>query len=853
MLEGETTANAGLGLDDGPAPRKIGRHLVIERVGAGAMGVVYAAFDPELSRKLAIKVLRTEEGLGSETGQAQQRLIREAQALARLSHPNVVQIYDVGTHDGHVYVAMEFVEGQTLRQWLRQQRRPTWPEILATLIPAGHGLAAAHRAGLVHRDVKPDNILIDEDGLARVVDFGLARASSGEASPDLEAEDGQRQQHRPSDVASSPRMGTIDTLEESVTQTGALLGTPAYMAPEQWAGGPLDARSDQFAFCVVTWEALHDQRPFKASTLPLLGVKIVKGQLESPPAGTRVPPWLRAELERGMAPEPDRRHASMATLLDALTRDPARRRKRMVGALGGAAVIGVSVWFGARVGEPATENPCESATRALDSTWSDREREVVSSALTDPARGWTTTVAQRATSDLDDWAEAWTAQRRAACEATLVRGEQSSELMDLRIACLERSRLALDAVVGVLAEPDAGVAERALQTVSGLPELAPCADATSLRRREIDPTDPELSRRVEGARAALARVWALRDAGRYETAGEQLQAVRSTTADIDWPPLAAEVALAAGNLALRAGDLPAAEAELRAAYLTAVRVRHDAVAFRAAVSLVAALVDAGGRTEEARRQWARAEAELGRRGSDLEAAARLHNARFRLEGGLGNFDAAREHIEKAIALREEAGDSDGVEMASALANLSIVRNAQEEPDEALANLLRAIEIRERVQGADHPDLGRDLHNLGSLYASNDRYDEAVPPLQRGLEIKLATYGEDHPDVAYSHVALGNVAAAREQWAEAEAHQLKAVRILEGAHGSDHQDLHYPLLALGEQYTLAGTPRRAIPHLERAIEICAAQFGADHPTTEVAREAMSRARAAIAGEVLAPPE
>jgi serine/threonine protein kinase len=216
----------------------VGRYVILSRLGGGGMGVVYAAYDPDLDRKVAIKLLRP----GRRTDAASEgraRLMREAQAMARLDHPNVVGVLDVGTFEDQVFIAMELVDGLSLMHWMRQGHR--WRDVRERFIQAGRGLAAAHAAGIVHRDFKPDNVVIGKDGRARVLDFGLARAAKSEADTEETAgPDG--------DV--SVRSGS-GSLERTLTQTGSLLGTPSYMSPEQWTSQPADAKSDQFSFCVA--------------------------------------------------------------------------------------------------------------------------------------------------------------------------------------------------------------------------------------------------------------------------------------------------------------------------------------------------------------------------------------------------------------------------------------------------------------------------------------------------------------------------------------------------------------------------------------------------------------------------
>ena len=247
----------------------VGRYVVLAPLGAGGMGVVYAAFDPQLDRKVALKLLHSEAVSASGATQSKNdgyaRLLREAQAMARLRHPNVVAVHDVGKIDERVFIAMEFVEGGTLKQWLRARPR-TRQEVLAVFIQAGRGLMAAHEAGLVHRDFKPDNVLVSVKGQAQVLDFGLAKAT----------EEGER----PSPGESRTNLGT-STLSTNLTQVGAILGTPAYMAPEQHLGDVTDARTDQFSFCVALWSALYREAPFAGESLGELASSVCGGELRS--------------------------------------------------------------------------------------------------------------------------------------------------------------------------------------------------------------------------------------------------------------------------------------------------------------------------------------------------------------------------------------------------------------------------------------------------------------------------------------------------------------------------------------------------------------------------------------------
>ncbi len=290
--------------------RRFGRYAIQKRLGAGAMGVVYLAEDPELGRKVALKQLHRPDPMLTE------RLVREARSMAKVNHPNVVGVYDVGVVDDSTYIAMELVEGRSLRDWQRHPNRGV-DEIVEAYLGAGRGLAAAHAAGIVHRDFKPDNVLVGDDGRVRVTDFGLAAVPKGE-DPEID--------------------GPAPTGDLSLTSIGQVLGTPAYMAPEQFTGGNVDSRTDQFNFCVALYEALYAQRPFDGRTFSELADHVCDGKLRPAPAKSTVSRALHAIVMRGLAVKPGDRFASMDLLLVELGRDRARpwRRIALIASLLGA-------------------------------------------------------------------------------------------------------------------------------------------------------------------------------------------------------------------------------------------------------------------------------------------------------------------------------------------------------------------------------------------------------------------------------------------------------------------------------------------------------------------------------------
>ncbi|HUS30122.1 MAG TPA: protein kinase [Kofleriaceae bacterium] len=293
---------------------KVGRFVVEGQLGAGGMGVVYAAHDRELDRRVALKVLK-----GTDDAEQRTRLMREGQAMARVTHENVITVHEVGMEGSMVFLAQELLDGGSLRDWLLADKKRSQSEILAKFIAAGRGLAAAHRAGLVHRDFKPDNVLLGKDGRVRVSDFGLARSLESSAAALAETQKGGGSTD---ENLANPML--------TMTRTGAVMGTPLYMSPEQHAGEPADERSDQFSFCVALYEALHGDTPFPGKTAVALADAVMSGRMKPPPKTADVPSRIRKILLRGLSTIPGERYPSMDALLADLTHDPARKRTRFV-------------------------------------------------------------------------------------------------------------------------------------------------------------------------------------------------------------------------------------------------------------------------------------------------------------------------------------------------------------------------------------------------------------------------------------------------------------------------------------------------------------------------------------------
>jgi serine/threonine protein kinase/formylglycine-generating enzyme required for sulfatase activity len=475
-----------LGLFDPGAP--IGRYTVLSLVGQGGMGNVYGAYDPQLDRKIALKLLRPRFGEG-DLALDQERLVREAKAIAKLSHPNIVAIFDVGVHEGNVFLAMEYLGGGTLNQWVTAEKRP-WREVVKMFIEVGRGLAAAHAEGLIHRDFKPDNVLIDKNGVAKVVDFGLVRMADSVDPSAMGATDLAR-----SDEFEPPKSGA----RAGLTRTGALLGTPAYMAPEQFLAGTTDARTDQFAFCASLYEALFNQRPFAGDSLPALRDAVTGGRMLAAPEGSAVPGWIRRVLRRGLALEPAQRYPNMSDLLQALAADPiARRHRRLLAAVTLMAVAG---------GVLATRHLVPSKRHEIDKQAAGHVQLADSfHAEADAKRKESNMLRVRAFAAFDsfdrDSGETLWAQALAAAKAADAGYQRGVQRLEAAVALTPRRELKeriADALVAYLQMEGRSTSERE----AGLRQLAPYDEGGARARRLAAPATMRVETTPAGIPARL--------------------------------------------------------------------------------------------------------------------------------------------------------------------------------------------------------------------------------------------------------------------------------------------------------------------------------------------------------------
>ncbi len=772
----------------GHPPDHIAHFRIVSVLGSGAMGVVYRAVDDDLGRRVAIKRVSP----NSRSKGRQLRLLREAQTMARLSHPNVVQVYEVGIVGEDLFIAMELVDGPDLATLLAEEQR-SWQAILRIFIQAGRGICAAHAVGLVHRDFKPANVLVGDDGRARVADFGLACLSE----------------------ESDTMSGLPSPLASTLTATGAVVGTPAYMAPELLRGGAADSQSDLYSFCAALYGALYGQRPFVGDTPQDLLLDMQTRDLREPPRSRSVPAWVLQILIRGLC-EREQRWPDMNALLEALDLDARQRRhRRRLGAvsigLAAAAGLSLSLWT-----RPAAKLCGDDDT--LTSVWTPSTRDQLRQALTKPGQATASVTAATVLRRLDAYQEQWQGERRNACEATRVRQEQSEALMDARIRCLDGRAQEFSALLRVLLSGDDEVLRRAVPAIGELPEIGRCADVDYVSAEHPPPESAADAVAIEAARGQLARALALERAGRFADALEVLDSGLSDRADsIHYRPFIAEVALARGTVLDDLGEAEAAATALEAAYYGADACGAFSLAESAALRLVHVVGYRQAHAAEAER-WARlAEAKIEYTG-DEPGRVRLALNRGETHEAADNFEAALASYSRALTLHQRSAAPDPLKTAEILDNLGLAELKLTRYDSAREHLQAALSIWTAEVGEHHPLVGRGYNSLGILYSKSGRYSDAAEAFERVVTIWTISKGPESDDVAAMHNNLGVVYRLSGDIEGARANLRRALTIRERKFGPDHESVAKVLGNMGSLELSEGDAGAAYDLYGRALAI-----------------------------------
>lgn len=809
----------------------VGRYLVVQMLGRGGMGVVYRAYDPDLDRAIALKMCRVDAASDSASARERGRLLREAQAMARLSHPNVITVHDVGILEGSVYVAMEYVEGSTLRAWLTEGRR-SWREILDAFLQAGRGIAAAHAADIVHRDFKPDNVMIGRDpssqpssvGRVRVLDFGLAR-STGQVDP--------------SQGTSTEQLRTHDSvsLDRSLTLEGAILGTPAYMSPEQHVGAKVGPASDQFSFCVALFEALHGERPFAGDNLVSLAYAVTQGELREPKAGHDVPRFVHEAVVRGLSTKAAERFPSMDALMAALSRDPRRTRRRWAIA-GGSACLLVGGLLAADHGAPKSEL-CTGAQDRLRPVWNEDRRVELERAFADTRVPFAEDTWRRVSTVLDDRAGAWVDSHTRACRATRIVGDQSEAMLDLRMACLDRQLRELDALLDRFGEADVDVVERSIDAIGRMGNVASCDDTTSLGTRAGPPSDPRLARAVEAREKDLAEVSARLRLGDYQGANERIAAVAEEALALEHAPLSARLLMLQATAESGTGETRPAVETYQRALEQALESGDDKLSVDIARELSWVVGYRLAEHDRGHRELGIARALLRRTGGDAESEAALATTEGAILVAAGSYD---EGIAAHARARDywEKRDANHPSLARALDSIGAAEIQRGRPDSAVLLHRRALEIKRAHYGETHPAVAATQRELANALGHTGAFEEALATQREVLAIERQARGEKNERVATALDDMGRSLRNLDRLDDAVEHHRRALEIWKQVLGDPHPSLAVSMLNIGYTLNKTGDFEAALAEFERALATVLSSVGPEHPYAVYAHNASASA-------------
>jgi len=777
---------------------KLGRYLILDVLGKGGMGVVYAAFDPELDRKVALKLLRPELA-GGEAGAM--RLLREGRAIAKLAHPNVVTVFDVGTHDGAVFVAMELVDGTSLDAWLDEAPR-AWREVVGVFLQAGEGLVAAHAAGMVHRDFKPANVLLGKDGRARVTDFGLARF--GDA--DVKRED-------------KLAAGRGDA---RITRTGALVGTPAYMAPEQFAAREVDAKSDQFSFAVSLYEALYGERPFPGLTISEIHANIVADNVWPAPSGAPVPAWLRSVVLRGLLAKPDERFPSLEAMLRELRRDRSRQRRVIGGAVLAIAAAAAGTALLVRSGEHGPT--CELAAAPVAKAWNATRRAALAKAFVASGAQDAELLVERVSANLDEFSRKLEGMYVEACTATNVTRTQSAQLLDLRTDCLDRRAGELEALVDVfVATTNPKTVQAALQSSRQLGSIEACADTKALTEVVPPPADPSARAKLAELEPQLQKLRARRLAGEIKDARPEAEALAQASEQLDYAPFRAKALFELADIMVRLGEYEKADAMMEQSIDAAARGRDHKQVAQGYLWRVTNVGQNLGRFDKGLELAEIATRANDQAGTDPKIAAQLHASRAHMLTALGKPAEAVVEAKKSLEIRQQQLPEETLFLARGHLALGTAELATGNEKDAATHFEAARVTMEKALHPNHPELITLLHNYGELVMHQGDLDRARELNERAVAIARRAFGDDNTSMFAPMNNLGEIATQQLRYKDALAIYLEMQRLAKGGidpkhpfHGVVAGNLGGVYLALGELDNARTALEQSVAHLEKTV-------------------------------------
>lgn len=784
----------------------IGRYLVVESIASGGMGSVYQCYDPELDRGVAIKLLRS---LGRD-GAGSARMLREARTLARLSHPNVVPIFDVGEIESTIYLAMELIEGEPLSDWVERER-PDVPAIVDAYMQAGRGLAAAHALGIVHHDFKPGNAVRGADGRVRVVDFGLARS-------------GDKPESRPLEIATPDHKETSRSVSAGthLTELGMVLGTPAYMAPEQRRGERTDGRTDQFSFCMSIWQALYGERPFPDDSPEDRNRAIRSGPTPKP--GRDVPKYLERAITKGLAYGPENRFEDMHALVAAMDPAPRRRLRRGVVAASVLGVVGVVAGLAI---SPEARPDCDAD---LGATWDTERRFNLEATFDSWDAPYAASAKTAAIETIDAYADSWRKEWNDACVATEHTGTQSVAVMDLRTSCLESRRAQLDEALTLVGEGDPATLERALRILSTPASPAGCSDVARLRTMVPPPSSAEQREAVNDVERDLYRAKLRAFAVSPQDSAKILQDVLERARATEYAPLKAAALRELSVAHSHAGDAETAIETLHGAILEAERGGDELGRAKAWAQLGWVMGYEHNRPDEGLRYLDLAETIGEKLERSTELLATVAGSRAAIYLHVERDEEGLEAFQRALDLTESNLGANHPQTISHRLNLGQAQNAVGQHETAMATIAMAVAAYRDLYGDVHPEVIRGISTIGVVLGRMGRHRESLEKHERALVLAQRLYGDDPRELAdhRSNIAFELNALGR---AEEALPHFEAVRATWAEQfGPDSPDAAIGENNLGDALRLTGRCDEALANYERANEIRAKALPPDHSHT-----------------------
>ncbi len=792
-----------------PEGSKIGRYEVIRALGRGGMGVVYLARDPKLDRRVALKLVKPSLSADERAGHFEKRLMREARAMAKLAHPNVLTIYDVGIQEGQVFLASEWVDGCTLDEWMAQGPH-RWPSIAKRFREAASGLVAAHAAGLIHRDFKPSNVMVGKDERVRVFDFGLVKATNA-------------------------------NIGEITTQLSGnfVVGTPAYMAPEQMVGKAADERSDQFSFCASMYEALAGVRPFSGRNLTEILTNIGSEKVEEP---KKIPKWLWDLIRRGLKKKPEDRHESMASILKILDARLGHRRRRSV--IAGAMVVAVGVGAVGAVGlvrdQLAGGEQCSDPMLTFGEAWSAERRASLEAVATASELPFANASWTSAAGLFDAYAEQWQAQVHSACVETKIKRTESNVILERRRDCYERLQSEFASVTMELSQARPGGMSAIVALAQGLSPVEQCGSA------RVQDEFPSLADATE--KDGVRKLWPqVKELDSLVLLGEYQQVLSNS--EILVAEKLANRSLEARLWHSRAtaerllGNYQESVNSLESAFYAAVAGRSDEFAARVTTQIFTTLVVHLHDEERANRWHQLAQSAVERVNSPL-SLGRWRRAEGKVAMAKRDFAAAERHFQDSLQIFESGLGTEHTEVARTLGALGRCQAKQGKMEDALATHQRAVEIWSSFVGLLHPDTATAEIDLAAVLAAQGKSAEAKIMVEKSVRAMVVSLGEENLRVAWALNSLAALRVAEGDYEGASSSLLRALQVKRTTHGNSHPLLVSTLTNLMEVDRMLGRFGDAAIHGNEALKILASSKSLMH------REALRNLKLGVAEARLA---